>query len=98
MLHIVTKPEIETRVNGINLTMRRLASRAGVDPMTAYRGAKKVSTHAAIVNALQDEELKVFQHLMRLPHIQEALPHVRAALEADAAGEPPPSTALRDCA
>lgn len=85
------------RVEAANLEWKSLARKAGVAPSTAFRfGTEKsggrVATAKALMRALEAEEIRIARHLL-------ALPHVRAALEAEAkAGDAPSSTAVRDCA
>jgi predicted transcriptional regulator len=96
MLHLVQISEIKTHAEAVNLSLKALAKAANVTPGSAYKAARgdadmRLNTLKKLIKALEDEELRIARHLL-------ALPHVRAALEADAAGASPPSTALRDCA
>lgn len=79
MLQIATKAEIDTRVNAINLTLKKLARLAGIDPMTVYRGAKRVTTIQTLTGSLDAEEIRLAQHLMTLPHVRNALADRSAA-------------------
>lgn len=58
--------DIAQRAKAVNLTLRQLAQRAGVDPMTAYRGAKRLATHARLLDALVAEERRLLDHLQQL--------------------------------
>lgn len=64
MLQADTKSQISERVKAINLTPKRLARLAGVDPMTVYRGPKRIVSHDAVMHALVEEELRLLRHLL----------------------------------
>lgn len=66
MLQPATKCEIDARVKALNLTLKELARRAGIDPMTAYRGPKRLTTYGRLMRALEAEELRLRHHLIAL--------------------------------
>lgn len=72
MLQDDTKAQITTRVKAINLTPKRLARLASVDPMTVYRGPKRLVSHQAVMDALVAEERRILDHLIRLHGIPQS--------------------------
>jgi len=68
MQHIVGIDQIKTRAEAIGIRLKRLARMAGVDPATAYRGAKgtsdpRRSTLEALLATLERQEARVGKHL-----------------------------------
>jgi len=68
MLPIVGIDHIKARAEAINLSLKDLARKAGVDPTTAYKGAKgetdtRRSTLNKLLGALERQEDKVRRHL-----------------------------------
>lgn len=61
-----TKCEIEGRVKALNLSRKRLARLAGIDPATAYRGPRGLRTYGKLMRALEAEELRLLRHLIAL--------------------------------
>ena len=56
MQHLIEIPEIKSRAEAINLTLKRLARLAGVHFSTVYRGANGVSdTRVTTLRKLTDE-------------------------------------------
>lgn len=66
MLQSSTKSHIDERVKAINLSLKCLARLAGVDPMTVYRGPKRIVSHDAVMQALVGEEQRLLRHLIKL--------------------------------
>lgn len=71
MLPIVDAAQIKARAKAVNLSLKRLAEAAGVDPTSAYRGARgtnelRLSTLTKLAEALELEERRLRLHLDRL--------------------------------
>lgn len=68
MLHLVEISEIKVRAEAIGLSLKRLAKLAGVDPSTAYAGARggtdnRGSTLRKLYDELLKQEKRVGDHL-----------------------------------
>lgn len=75
MLPIVEISQIKTRAEAVNLSLKRLAQRAGVDPTTAYKGARGIcdprsGTVNRLLEQLELEERRLRLHLDRLSRTQ----------------------------
>lgn len=68
-----TKCEIQGRVKALNLSLKRLARLAEIDPATAYRGPSRIVTHSKVMRALEAEELRLLRHLIELHGVPEDL-------------------------
>jgi predicted transcriptional regulator len=71
MLHIVEISEIKVRAEAIGLSLKRLARLAGVDPSTAYAGARgnidnRGSTLRKLADELARQEKRVADHIQKL--------------------------------
>jgi len=71
MQHFLDISQIKARATAINLTLKRLARMAGVDPATAYRAEKGVtdpraSTLRKLTECVERQEAKVAENLKSL--------------------------------
>lgn len=83
MQHPVPVDQIEVRSNALNLSLKKLARKAGVNASTAYRigagGDPRLSTALALTSALEAEEHRMLAHLAGL-HPQVAMEAATVAL------------------
>ncbi len=74
MLQTLTKSEIESRVKAINRSPAWLAKAANIDRMTVYRGPRRVDTHNRVVAALETEEIRLRDHLLKVHGLPDNMP------------------------
>lgn len=71
MLQVVEISEIKSRAEAINLSLKKLCKLAGVDPSTAYAGARgnvdnRGKTLRALASKLIEEEARVAEHIRKV--------------------------------
>jgi hypothetical protein len=66
MLQTISQSDFQARVKAINRTLKWLARASGNDPMTAYRGPKRLESYDRQARALIAEERRLLKHLLAL--------------------------------